>query len=161
MTGRYASNTDVSAGKSRDEIERTLARYGATSFMYGWDHGRAVLAFSTRERQIRFVLPMPDRNDREFTRTPTGKQRVASAVEQAYEQSVRQRWRALALVVKAKLEAVEAGIVSFDEEFLAHFVLPNGETVGEHVMPRVAEAYASGTMRSLLPQSTLAIEAAS
>lgn len=40
--------------------------------------------------------------------------------------------RALALCIKAKLEAVQAGIVTFDEEFLAHFLLPDGKTVGDH-----------------------------
>ena len=41
----------------------------------------------------------------------------------------RQRWRALNLAIKAKLEAVESGIVTFDQEFLAHIVGPSGQTV--------------------------------
>jgi hypothetical protein len=32
---RFAEKTEVSSTKSRDEIERTLTRYGATGFMYG------------------------------------------------------------------------------------------------------------------------------
>ena len=38
---RYASSTEVSAGRSREEIERTISRYGATAFGYGWENGRA------------------------------------------------------------------------------------------------------------------------
>jgi hypothetical protein len=36
-TARYAQNTAVDSATSRAEIQRILARYGATSFMYGWE----------------------------------------------------------------------------------------------------------------------------
>ena len=105
----YASQTSVPSDKSRAEIERTLARYGASSFMYGWDQTRAVIAFEMNGRRLKFILPMPERDSREFTHTPAKNQRrSAAAAEAAYDQAVRQRWRALALVIKAKLEAVEA-----------------------------------------------------
>lgn len=157
-TNRYAANTDVTADRSRGEIERILARYGASSFMYGWDAGRAVLAFTADGRQVRFVLPMPDRHDQAFTLTDTGRERSGTAADKAYDQAIRQSWRALALVVKAKLEAVAAGIVTFDEEFLAHFVLPGGGTVAEHVIPRVEEAYETGQLGELLPPPRPALE---
>ena len=148
----YAAGTDVSSDRSRAEIERTLTRYGAKQFMYGWDESRAIVGFVIHTRQVRFVLPMPDRGDPEFTRTPTGRARTdEKAIATAYEQAVRQRWRAAALVIKAKLEAVESGIVTFDAEFLAQLVLPNGQTVGDSVMPNVVEAYKTGTTPALLP----------
>lgn len=146
---RYAENTQVSSDKSRAEIERTLSRYGATSFTYGWEQTRAAIAFVMEGRQIRFVLPLPDRSSDEFRLTPTGKGRAPNAAEGAYEQAVRQRWRALALMVKAKLEAVSAGIVSFEVEFLPHTVLPSGRTVAEDVLPAVEQAYSSGSVRQL------------
>jgi hypothetical protein len=68
----YASQTDVTSDRSRSEIERTLQRYGARGFMYGWDESRAVLGFVASGRQVRFVLPMPDRSSEDFTLTPTG-----------------------------------------------------------------------------------------
>lgn len=147
----YAAATAVSADRSRAEIEKTLSRYGASSFMYGWDETRALVGFVAHDRQVRFVLPMPERGDKEFTRTPTGRTRTETQAETAYDQAVRARWRALALVVKAKLEAVETGIVGFEQEFLAHLVLPNGQTVGDWVEPQIAEVYASGTMPALMP----------
>lgn len=147
---RYAEKTSVASDRSRGEIERTLARYGADQFMYGWLEERAIVAFRAHQRHIKFVLPMPKRLADEFTKTPTGKARSASAAEAAYEQAVRQRWRALSLVIKAKLEAVEAGITVFDDEFMAHIVLPSGETVGEWMRPQIAGAYATGTMPPLL-----------
>ena len=97
---------------------------------------------------------MPDRNDRRFTHTPgRDQQRTSAAATKEYEQAVRQSWRALALVIKAKLEAVQAGIVEFDQEFLAHLVLPGGQTVFEHVAPGVAQAISSGHVPDLLPRA--------
>lgn len=152
---RYAEGTSVDSGKSRAEIERTLARYGAESFMYGWDAGRAVVGFVASGRQVRFELPMPERNSREFTHTPArGHRRDDAGIEAAYEQAIKQRWRALNLVIKAKLEAVEAGIVSFEDEFAMHFLLPDGQTVGDWVKPQIEQVYATGVMPALLPAST-------
>lgn len=150
MSPTYASNTGVSSDRSRAEIERTLTRYGASSFAYGWQDQQAMIAFASNGRQIRFILPMPDRSDRAFTRTETGRPRTQAAATSAYEQAVRQRWRALALVIKAKLEAVEAGIVTFEDEFAMHMVLPDGRTVAQHVTPAIAAAYATGQVRPLL-----------
>ncbi len=151
MTGQYAAGTEVSSERSRAEIERTLRRYGATNFVYGWDRAHALLGFTAEGRQVRFMLRMPDPRDEEFTRTPTGKTRSATAAAQAYEQAVRQRWRALSLVVKAKLEAVQIGLVTFQDEFLAHIVLPDGRTVADTVREGVNEAYRSGSVQELLP----------
>lgn len=151
MSPTYASSTGVSSDKSRAEIERTLSRYGASTFAYGWDAGAAMIAFTANDRQIRFVLPMPDRNSREFTHTPERRTpRSTAAADAAYEQAVRQRWRALALVIKAKLEAVEAEIVTFEAEFAMHMVLPDGRPVSAHVLPAIEQAYATGVVQPLL-----------
>ena len=157
---RYAATTSVPVERSRAEIERTLARYGAEQFVYGWDREQAVIGFTVRidgdqRRQVRFKLPLPARDDREFTHHARGR-RTDTEIERRYEQSCRQRWRALALVVKSKLEAVETGIASFEDEFLAYTMLPSGETVGEWVVPQLVEVYANGvmpgTLRLALPE---------
>jgi hypothetical protein len=150
---QYAANTEVSQEKSRMEIESTLRRYGADAFSYGWEEERAMIAFRANNRHIKFVLSMPDRNDPKFTSYKRGFSTYTRTEEQAYklwEQASRQRWRALALVVKAKLEAVEAGISEFEEEFLAHIVLPDGSTVGQQIRPHIESAYLSGKMPRLL-----------
>ena len=92
---------------------------------------------------------MPDPDD--FIKTPTGRQRTVAQTRQASEQAVRQRWRALALVIKAKLEAVESGITCFEDEFMAHIVLPNGNTVSQWLIPQISSAYENGAMPKLLP----------
>lgn len=129
---RYAEGTIVSVERSMEEIRRSLQRYGADSFGYLDEPGRATVGFRVHGKMVRFIVPLPDRKDRKFTHTPErGTKRSDKQAEAAYDGEVRRRWRALALVVKAKLEAVESGIVTFDQEFFAHFVLPNGFTVWE------------------------------
>jgi hypothetical protein len=140
---RYAANTSVSSEKSRHEIERTLTRYGASKFMYGWDSDGAVIAFIAHDRYIRFKLPLPDKQAHEFTHHTRGR-RTEIEIEKRWEQATRQRWRALTLVVKAKLEAVESGIAEFEDEFLAYIVIPQtNETLGETMRPQLADAYAN------------------
>lgn len=147
---QFAASTSVSPGASADEIDRTLRRYGADQFLYGWAEEAATVGFRLADRQVRFVIPMPNRNDRRYTHHSRGA-RTPDAAKKEWEQAVRQRWRALALIIKAKLEAVSSGIIAFDDEFLANIVLPNNETAGDWMRPQVAEAYRVGTMPSLLP----------
>lgn len=151
---RYAKGTEVSVEKSRMEIERTLMRYGADAFAYAWQGPKAQISFRARDRYIRFTLPLPDPASDEFVMVNAGSRgrvrRSADAARNAWEQACRERWRGLALIIKAKLEAVESGIVTFESEFLAHTLLPNGETVGEWAKPQIAIAYQSGEMPKLL-----------
>lgn len=145
----YAAKTEVSSQKSRAEIEHTLERYGASSFAYAAQGDKAMIGFEKDGRTIRFVIPLPDRKAREFTHHERGV-RTESAQAALYEQAVKQKWRAMALMVKAKLEGVESGIVTFEQEFLAHTVLPNGKTVFEETAPGIERAYIEGHVRPLL-----------
>jgi hypothetical protein len=155
VTGRYATQTSVTVEKSRAEIEKVLQRWGATSFAYGWDRDRAMIEFVARSRRVRFVLPMPDRDDVTFTHYKRGYvlvRRSEDAAEKLWEQAGRQHWRALLLVVKAKLEAVEVGISEFEQEFLANIVTSDGRTIGEHLVPQLDTVTAQGPL-ALLPGS--------
>lgn len=150
--GRYAQNTEVSSDRSKAEIERTLIRYGAVGFAYGWEGDIHVVQFKMRDRYIRFRLPMPARS--EFAYSESGRSRTSqAAIDSAWEQAQRQRWRALLLVIKAKLEAVEAGITDFEHEFMSAMVLPGagGRTVGDMWLPVVDESYRTGTLPALMP----------
>lgn len=147
----YAASTDVPVERSRAELERTLERYGATSFAYATEPGRAMVMFESTGRRVRFVLPLPQRDNPTFTRHSRGARTPAAALA-SWEQACRQKWRALNLVVKAKLESIEAGIATFDEEFLAWVVLPDGTTVGDRTIPAMAETYLTGgTLPALMP----------
>lgn len=146
---KFAADTNVSAEKSRAEIERTLHRYGADQFMYGWEQENAVVGFRILNRMVRFALKMPTKD--EYSHTPTGRKRDEKATYSAWEQACRQRWRALNLVIKAKLESVDCGIMTFEEEFMANIVLPDGKTVSEFMLPQIAVAYEQGEMPKMLP----------
>ena len=146
---QYAKNTNVSSELSRLEIEKILIRYGAENFAYASANGMSLIGFTMNERQIKFILPLPKRE--EFALTPTGRTRTENSQYEAWEQACRQRWRALKLVIQAKLEAVECGISVFDDEFMANIVLPNGGTVGEFMRPQISEAYRISAPPHLLP----------
>ncbi len=143
----YAVQTSVSVEKSRGELERILAKYGASAFGYMSDPTRAMVAFKAHGKSVKFVLPLAQQS--EFAKDKRGSRRSSGAMLKAVEQANRARWRALNLCVKAKLEAVECGITSFEQEFLAHFVLPNGETMGDYAIPMIEEATKSGKMPQL------------
>ena len=151
---KYASQTKVPVDRSRAEIERILSRYGAEGFAYGWRGNTAMIGFETHDKSVRFDLPLPERDD--FSRKKRGYgKRPEAAIERDLQQATRQRWRALALAIKAKLEMVETGITSFEEEFLPHIVMPNGQTFGEWAVPQLNDMASKGSMPKLLPSGTV------
>ena len=130
---KFAAHTKVPESQSRAEIEKILGRYHADRFMWFKEPQRAVLIFEGHGRRVRFDLPVPD------------------ATNDKTAQQARQRWRALVLCIKAKLESVETGIETFEEAFLAHVVMPDGKTVADHTKQRIASAYDGGEVQALLP----------
>jgi hypothetical protein len=154
---KFAANTEVPVDRSRAELEKILEKYGASQFIYGTEKNRVVIGFSMHDRMVRFNIPMPDKTDKEITTYKTGwqtKTRTAGAIEEKFNQAMRQRWRALVLVIKAKLEASESGITDFETEFLSHIILPDGSTVGQWAKPQIQKAYTAGNMPQLLPGSS-------
>lgn len=145
---RYAKGTDVSVVRSRTEIEEIVTRYGATAFGSMTEGARAAVAFQCHGRRVMFQMSTPLLSEFE---TFKHRKRTERQARIAWEQACRQKWRALALVIKAKLEAVETGITTFEDEFMAHIVLPDGRTVGAWMKPQIMAAYESGHMPSLLP----------
>lgn len=141
--GKFANQTSVSVEKSRAEIESVLAKYGATHFAYAIGPNKAQIGFATKNRNVRFLLPLPDKNERRFQFSPAGRNRLSQEGQlKAWEQSCRQRWRALLLAIRAKLEAVDCGISTFEDEFMAFVVDPGtGKTVGEIMRPMIEARY--------------------
>lgn len=145
---RYAANTQVSTDRSKSEIEKTLRRYGADEFVSAWDKDKVILMFRMNDRRIRFYLKMPNVTD--FLVSESGRNRTPASAEKIWEQATRQRWRSLALSIKARLTAVEDGIDSFEDVFLSHIVMPNGKNLGEMITPQIAMAYETKKMPPLL-----------
>ena len=122
----YARDTNVSVNRTREEIIATLERYGADAFGYAQDGNQQVVFFRMGGRRVRLMVEMP--RAEEFELTPTGIRRTNQAYANAYDRACRQRWRAMLLLIKAKLEGVASGITTLEEEFLAHIYLPDGRT---------------------------------
>lgn len=142
----YAKDTDVSVEKSRAELETILRKYGSDSFGYMSEPKSAIIQFRANGKRVMFTLPMPDPKEKRFRQTPARQiPRTATEAEREWEQACRSSWRALVLCVRAKLEAVQRGITTFEAEFMAHIVLPNGRTVAEEVLPMVELSCTSGT----------------
>jgi hypothetical protein len=125
----YAERTKVSVEETILDIRRTVSRYGGEQFMFAVAEEKIIVGFTKDARQVRF--------------------QVAQDTKDA--QSNKQRARALLLVLKAKLEAVQSGVAIFEDEFLANIVLPNGSLVGQELRPKLAYAYESREMPALLP----------
>ena len=103
----YASTTSVSVEKSRAEIEKLIIKYGASQFGSMYDKEQAVVAFRMNGRGIKFTLPLPDKNSIKFTTSGVrNKKRSNEKDYKAWEQACRQKWRALLLCIKAKLNLV-------------------------------------------------------
>lgn len=86
----------------------------------------------------------------DYARTPTGRPRAAEAARRAGEAEKRRRWRALLLVVKARLVAVDDGVETLELAFLSWVVLPDGSTVAEWLGPQLDAVYATAQMPALL-----------
>ena len=128
--GRYGARTEVSSDRTRGEIEALLRA----------NKGERILTMDEPlELIVGFVM--------------AGRwYKIEVAVDGAMtDQGRRAKWRALLLVIKAKLEAVAQKISTVEREFLAVAVLPDGRTVGDWIEPQMALAYDKGEMPRLLP----------
>lgn len=154
----YAADTSTSVEKTRAEIEATLRRFKADGFAYATEGRHAMIEFKAAGKRVRFSLELPDPAEKRFThreRIIRGYShgfvpRKPEAVNEVWEQECRSKWRALFIAIKGKLVAIDAGISTFEQEFMAHIVLPGGGTVGETVIPLMNEAYSTGTVPSFL-----------
>ena len=146
---KYAEGTTVSVLNSRIEVEKIILKYAGqgAEFAYMQKYGSADIVFAAHGRRVRFTLPLPTLE--EAKKGAMGKRDYYEIKDvgrrQAWvERESMRRWRCLVLAIKAKLEVVESGIASFEEEFLAHVVNADGLTVyqaiknasdGSHLLP--------------------------
>jgi len=145
----YAEGTKVPVEKSKADIELLLRKHGATQFQSGWDAEQGVSRMTVRmnERIFRFDVWYPD--PEVFRYTEQGRERSDKDTEAFAEREHRRRWRARLLIIKAKLEMIESGESTVQEEFMADLLLPDGSTVREALLPRIDQAYETGKMPSL------------
>lgn len=118
----YADRTTVAVEDTRNEIERTLTKYGASAFGFMANETSTMIMCKVKTRAIRLMLP-------KFKSVKMNPNQLA--------REERRRWRALLLVIKAKLEAIQSGIATFEDEFLPYTVMADGKTVGEWAKPQL------------------------
>jgi hypothetical protein len=152
----YAEGTAVPVERSRAEIEGMLRKYGADGFRYGWMDRDAKrieqIEFGARNRLVRFNMKMPSQHEARFKMTENKPPRARSpaATHEAWDRECRRMWRALALCIKAKLEAVASGISHFEEEFMAQIVDPvTNRTIGQLFLPQLDKRYLEGPKQDL------------
>lgn len=137
----FASNTSVSVSRSRVEIEDLLTKWKASRVAVATEPDRAHVLFTIERWSVKFTMPLPTTADAAKLRDSRYKWRDASDSQKQkwLEQTARTKWRALLLTIKAKLVSVENGVESFEEAFMAHLVLPGGETMGQRALPAMRE----------------------
>ena len=128
---RYAETTRVPTGQSQGEVKDMLKRAGSTRVAIYEDPKQTAVAFNMADRLYRISVPTP-----ETSKNPEQAERVA--------------WRLVVLLVKAKLEAVKEGATTFEREFLADMLTPNGKTVYEMTQEPLRLAYETGKMPDLM-----------
>ncbi len=127
---RYAADTRVPVDRTRSELEKLVTAHGASAFGVFTDQGKSVVMYRLRERFIRHTVKV----------SPQKASRAAA------EQEQRRAWRALLLIVRAKLEVIASGDSTVEREFLADTVLADGSTVYEQVGEGIAQSYLAGGM---------------
>lgn len=129
---KYAEGTTVSVERSQIQIQQLLKSHKASDVGSMERSDEAIIGFSYDHRAYRISMRYPalqtfSRSGR-TTRTP-------AQMRSARDQEIRRLWRALLLVIKAKIEIVESGITSFEEEFMPYILTADGRTLGEWIKP--------------------------
>lgn len=139
----YARGTDVSVGKTQDDIKKCLSKYKSTGFMCGETADKSAVAFEVEGIRVRISFARPIFNK-------TKNKRGQYLTRKQVENEDRRLWRCLLLLVKGNLEAVESGIVTLQEVFLPYTVLADGRTMGEVALPQIEKYNSKGEMPPLL-----------
>jgi len=125
---RYASKTSVPVSRSKQAIEDLLVKGGATEYVCGFTPMGSAIMFTIEGVRVRIFVPLEDDAQEE-----------------------RRRWRAALLILKAKLEVIQSGDSTVGREFMADVMLPGGGTLGERMLPELADALNGKPMPRLLP----------
>lgn len=113
---RYAKNTSVPMARSKQKIEELLVSYGIEESFFGRSPRGDGVGWKYKGKVYKLSVPVPSRDEK---------------TEKQYEQELRQRWRILYMSMKMKFEEIDAGVISFEDQFLAQMSLPDGTTVAD------------------------------
>lgn len=110
---RSYATTTVPAHKSRQQAETLLKAVGADGFVWGSFQGveRMEASLVWKDRRVSFRLIVNYKTDKERN----------------------QKLRALYWYLKAKIEAIQFGLVDLEQEFLPYLITGSGRTVYEEL----------------------------
>lgn len=138
MVRKYAKDTTVAVSKSRGEIDNLLREWGAIGVQWTDE-------WSAAKVTLRFQWPHGDHvfSARMIIRVPTEKELRPSAMHggtgvfletkmaKLLANRGKQEHRLLLILIKATLNAVDAGVITDVEAFLPYLEGKDGRTVGE------------------------------
>lgn len=151
MSRSYAQGTSSTVMVSQADIMKVLARFGVLQHAFYNDHDKSAIGFAYGGLTYRIEVIMPPRDHEMFCFTESGKARTEAVAAKAYDDETKRRWRSLLLVIKAKLVAVDDGIATFEQEFLAYIVTGDNRLFGDYAIPQIKELAAGGKAPSALP----------
>lgn len=135
----YAQGTSVDAFRSRVEIERLLQKHQCSHVGVMHEPGKAIVYFQHKGWEVQMQIPLP-MDAPEFGNGNLRYTRLTEAQRRTWlDQRTRERWRQLLLVLKAKFCALEEGVETFEQSFMAHLVI-GGQHLGDRLLPLVREA---------------------
>lgn len=135
-------STKVTVEKSQSEIRRLLLDYGAQRFLFGEEERGGVrwagLEFVHDDHIVRMSVPLKTPDERPLReKAQRAQTRTYEQIRnEAFDQEARRVWRVLFWSLKARMVAVEEGLETFAQAFLAHLVDPaSGATVWQALAP--------------------------
>jgi len=129
---RYAEGTSVDVHRSQQEVGTLLRKWGASQVIMAWDEAEGAgvrFRLGGRYAQLMVRSPSPKRLAELRLRHPRTPEKERADAEQ------RRSWRALLLLVKAKLEAIAAGITTAEREFMPDLLMDDGRRLEEWALP--------------------------
>lgn len=135
------SSTTVPVERSQGEIRKLLVGHGCQRLAFGEerdDMGQrwAAVTFQAGAHGVRMRVPLKLVDERTVSaKYQRARSKTRDEIRDGlYEQEERRIWRVLAWNLKARLVAVEEGVETFEEAFLAHLLDPRtGRTIYEHL----------------------------
>lgn len=126
--------TKVSADKTIGEIQRALAKAGASAILTEYDNNGYIIALSFKimlnEQEIGFRLPSDWRPVLQILE----KDRNVPRNKKTQDQALKVSWRIVKDWVEAQLAIIETRMITTTQAFLPYAITPDGKTLYDKVI---------------------------
>lgn len=132
---RYAEGTKVSVESSRGEITGILTKHGVQrmGWMGGPEGDQLVFELAGASYRLDIRKPTLDEVKARYI-AEGGRWNLVYDEQGKIDAEWRRRWRANVLLLKAKLEFIEAGDTTLERELLPYRVLKGGKTLEDLIL---------------------------